>query len=326
MDLQYSLTTMLGCIIFFATLVRVSHGVTRVKCDATSSVLNFTITDTGNSKNNVESVSLYLKTSTPRDPWVKQDDCQLVSTNIMTCSSNRENNAQHFKIEWFYKEDGTGATKNMTEELWFYNCFKDHGVRYMSAKTDRWNQITVQWKHYNVDQNFIKNDMIKIVDLVTREHMQVDSKKIDEKLNVYKYNSAQGNTTYDVCIWTIFYGSFDSNGTISQFQKTTDEKCMNVTTPAKPPPSSTDLKVPLLAVGIGVLCLILICVMFVVYNKKCKQGGDHDYDMNRDETLIGGEGQNGDELQQYTNGEKTMLQDGDAEEKDIENDDDKVEV
>lgn len=321
-----STTTMLGCfmILLMTTLFQMSHGNPRIKCSASDASLNFTIIDTGNTANKLETFAVSSKTSTPRDPWVKQDDCKRADnvSNKIQCSGNRRNNAQNFKIDWAYKEDNNGNITKRVEEVWFYNCFDKHGVRTISAASHRWNEFVVRWKHYKTDQNFIKKDMIKVVDVKTGEFLQLHRENEKDDINVYKHKNAQGGVTYNVCIWTIFYGSLDSNLTLPQFEKTTDEKCVNVTTPAKPPPenSSTDLKAPLLAVGIGILCLILICVMFVVYNKKCKQGGDHDYDMNKDETLIGDEAKNSVSMQQYNNddGEKENLNQEDVDKPDDE--------
>lgn len=260
--------------------------------------MNFTLSDT--EKVNVLQYNVLLKTSMPGDPWVKHKNCIIIASNIIQCPGERENNAQNFKVTANYTQGDTNKTVLFyQEEFWYYTCFENHGVKKLTVSNVTWNKFTVQWEHYNNDENFIMSDRIVIVNWATGKENNV---KGDEAKRAYTYNQAIDSTEYNVCVTTVFFGSLtdDSSATTLNLEKITPEKCVNVTTSAAPTTSTTDWKAPVLAVGIGALCLVLLCLVFVVYNKKCKQGGDHDYDMNKDETLMG-DHNDGEEMQENTN-------------------------
>jgi len=214
---------------------------------------------------------------------------------VLECPSSRESRPQNFRIDVTFA-DGTNTSK----ELWFYECYENHGVRDIAKASVDWNSFVVTWSHYDMDENFVKEDEITVIDADNKVlHQTVNGQNKEQS---YRFTKASPLTNYTVCVKTTFF-KFATDTSATRDQET-EHRCVHLRTAAQPKEKGTNLKTTLLAVGIGILCLVLLCMIFVVYNKRCKQGGDHDYDMNKETSLMAGEGGNdGEELQVYNNDE-----------------------
>ena len=218
---------------------------------------------------------------------------------MLECPSSRENRAQNFRIDVTFI-DGT----NKSKELWFYDCYDKHGVKEIQTDKVEWNSFVVTWSHYEMDENFVKNDEITVIDTDNNKviHQIVNDQDNEQ---IFRFTKATTLTNYTVCVKTTFF-KFATDTSKAKEQETGD-RCVHLRTVARQltEEKGTNLKTTLLAVGIGILCLVLLCLVFVVYNKRCKQGGDHDYDMNKETSLMAGEGGNdGEELQVYSDDNK----------------------
>ena len=276
-----------------------------LKCTASKNDLRFSVTNANDSKN-IQSIQFKHKTPNPGDPWIAEDGCNFLEGNELVCSNkNRASRPQSFRIDLLFT-DKTDESR----ELWYYDCYQQHGVSVVNVTGAEWNKFTIVWRHFDIDAIFMKEDVINITNTNTGRlvHRQVHNQK---NAQVYTYSDADPSTNYTVCVRAKFFGFLKG----SAAERDTKDKCVRLTTKEEPSDNrtkeeGTDLKTPLLAVGIGILCLVLLCLLFVIYNKKCKQGGDHDYDMNNKDALManGGEGANeggegvnggGEEMQVY---------------------------
>ena len=270
-----------------------------LKCSATANDLTFTVTNTTSP---IQNIKFKHKTPNLGDPWILQSNCMFREGQDLVCpNKDRATRPQSFRIE-LQLSDNTNAFR----ELWYYDCYKQHGVTNVNLTHVAWNKFTIVWNHYDIDAIFMKEDVINITNKDTGEHVH-RQKNNQKNAQTYTYDNTEPNTNYTVCVRAKFFGFLKGST-----ERVTKEKCVDLTTRKEPidnrtKEKGTDLKTPLLAVGIGILCLVLLCLLFIIYNKKCKQGGDHDYDMNKQDALMveGGEGANGggEEMQVYKDGE-----------------------
>lgn len=266
-----------------------------LKCSATENDLTFSVTNTASS---IQNILFKHKTPNPGDPWILEGGCNFMEGRDLVCSNkDRATRPQSFRIEIQFS-DNTQASR----ELWYYDCYQKHGVTSIDVTNVAWNKFTITWNHYDIDAIFMKEDVINITNKDTGKHVhrQVHNQK---NAQTYTYDNVKPFSNYTVCVRSKFFGFLKGST-----ERVTKEKCVDVTTRKEPidnrtKEEGTDLKTPLLAVGIGILCLVLLCLLFIIYNKKCKQGGDHDYDMNKQDALMaeGAEGANGggEEMQVY---------------------------
>eukprot|EP00111_Clytia_hemisphaerica_P022549 TCONS_00066284-protein len=225
----------------------------------------------------IENIHFSTKTPNIGDPWIQEKGCQLIESSELECpNDDRKTRPQSFRIDVTFTDN-----TNSSKELWYYDCYKKHGVESLKMSNVEWNSFDIEWEHYAIDDIFIKDDFVSITD---DETLKVIKEEKNYKKQVLSYTSAGPDSNYTVCVGTKFYSFLKGSA-----ERDTKEKCITVTTPGKPKDETTDLKTPLLAVGIGILCLVLLCLIFVIYNKKCKPGGDHGYDMNKEEALMGGD-------------------------------------
>lgn len=291
-DTEPSILTLAVLVMTMTTLISAFD----LGCSANPNELTFSVT---NSEKTIESIQFKHKTPNPGDPWIQEQGCNFFEGNTLVCTNkDRAIRPQSFRIDLFFTDQ-----TNTSKELWYYDCYRQHGVVMVNLTSIEWNEFTITWQHFNIDSIFMKEDIITInnTDTGRQVHRQGHNQK---NAKVFTYSDAKPATNYTVCVRANFFSFLKGNS-----ERDTKEKCIHLTTKDEPADKitkeeGTDLKTPLLAVGIGVLCLVLLCLLFIIYNKKCKHGGDHDYDMNKADALMAvenGDGANGggDEMQVY---------------------------
>ncbi|XP_057296398.1 uncharacterized protein LOC130625338 [Hydractinia symbiolongicarpus] len=287
--------------LLFAVLCFVQIGipvVANVSCKANAKHIVFTApTDV-----NMFNMTLYVRLIGEKK-WIYQPGCTSSIANKLVCPNKLIRNAPYLNIKTTQK---TGTNTTTTDYfLWLYKCYINHGVKQITITQNAWDGFEIKWNHYSWDDKFIHTDRV-IVKNKNKSHSS------DVTKQMFRFSKVHINNVYNICIETTFPFSE------KKFLNITNQvmsRCISITTPKKhQQDESSNLKTPLVAVGIGIVLLVMLCIIFVVYNKKCKQGGDHDYDMNQDEALAAGDKIEDVEMQEDENSEKEVLTTQDNEE------------
>ena len=242
----------------------------KVRCSSTEEFIELSI-----STNFTEEPTVEIRASNINSQWHLQGGCEKVNGSILKCRRNTMNNSQYFRIN----------TSTTFELLWLYNCYKAHGVNSIKISEETWHSFNIKWFYYNWDDQFLKEETISITDVSANitysENIEISSN------NSYSFHKGTIKTLYYVCIKTTYITSLALFEDASDVIKTV---CKNVTTTEKSQELSeqlsSSLKTSLLVVGIGVVVLLILFILFIIYNKKCKAGGDHNFDMNKEESLM----------------------------------------
>jgi len=216
------------------------------------------------------------KESIDSDKWINTVACPTTSmSSNITCTIN--------DLKLFPKVLKIILVTDMEDivgKLWLYHCFENHGAKDIATTQNKDNgRFELTWEHYEWDNLYWNKDIINITNVNKTVTERVTPKVSTSSILSYEYRNVKSSDTYEFCIETTFFSPFEA--------ETTDQivsKCIIKSSIAFDNSKSDDgssLSAPLIAVGIGIALLLVLCIAFLIYNKKCKQGGDHDFDMNK---------------------------------------------
>lgn len=255
--------------VLFTNFVQIHSS--KVECTANDEFIKLALTNF--TSENI--TTLEIRAFNSKSQWHLQVGCEKTNQSILKCQRSSMNNSQYFRIN----------TTKSYELLWLYDCYKIHGVKLIKVTKQTWKHFNIKWFYHQGDDQFLKEETLSIRDLTTNKNYSVNIQISSN--NLYKFDSGTINTQYRICIKTTYIAPLILFEDAKDVVLTT---CQDISftevLPNNLGGSSSSLKTTLLVVGIGVVVLFMIFLLFIIYNKKCKAGGDHNFDMNKEESLM----------------------------------------